>query len=507
MTLVLGGCKGIKISNRGVSMNQNDIGEGLTFDDVLLLPSFSDIMPSDTDVSAQLTREIRLNVPILSAAMDTVTEAKTAICVAQEGGIGIIHRNMGVEEQAQEVEKVKKSESGMIVDPITISPEHKIKDVLDLMAKYRISGIPVTVGKKLVGIITNRDLRFETNFEETVANVMTKENLITVKEGIGLEESKRILHKNKIEKLLVVDRNFNLKGLITIKDIEKMRKFPNSCKDGLGRLRVGAAVGVSKDRDARVDALLKGGCDVIVVDTAHGHSRNVIESVKSIRKNFKNIQLIAGNVATAEACEALIKAGCDGIKIGVGPGSICTTRIVAGIGVPQITAILEVSRIAKKQGIPVIADGGIKFSGDITKALAAGADTVMIGNLFAGTDESPGEMVLYQGRTYKVYRGMGSLEAMKEGKTRDRYCIAEDEIESKIVPEGIEGRVPYRGSLSVSINQLVGGLKAGMGYLGCSSLDEMREKAKFIRITSAGLRESHVHDVIITKEAPNYRIE
>jgi IMP dehydrogenase len=488
-------------------MNQNDISEGLTFDDVLLLPCFSAIMPTDTDVSTQLTRDIRLNVPILSAAMDTVTEAKTAICVAQEGGIGIIHRNMGVEEQAQEVEKVKKSESGMIVDPITISPEHKIKDVLDLMAKYRISGIPVTVGKKLVGIITNRDLRFETNFEESVANVMTKENLITVKEGIGLEESKRILHKNKIEKLLVVDRNFNLKGLITIKDIEKMRKFPNSCKDGLGRLRVGAAVGVSKDRDARVDALLKAGCDVIVVDTAHGHSKNVIESVRNIKKNFKNIQLIAGNIATEEACEALIKAGCDGIKIGVGPGSICTTRIIAGIGVPQITAILDVSRTARKHGIPVIADGGIKFSGDITKALAAGADSVMIGNLFAGTDESPGEMVLYQGRTYKVYRGMGSLEAMKEGKTRDRYCIAEDEIESKIVPEGIEGRVPYRGSLSVSINQLVGGLKAGMGYLGCSSLDEMRENAKFMRITSASLRESHVHDVIITKEAPNYRIE
>jgi len=488
-------------------MNQNDIGEGLTFDDVLLLPSFSSVMPADADVSTLLTKEIRLNVPILSAAMDTVTEAKTAICVAQEGGIGIIHRNMGVEEQAQEVEKVKKSESGMIVDPITISPRHKIKDVLDLMAKYRISGIPVTVGKKLVGIITNRDLRFETNFEETVANVMTKENLITVKEGIGLEESKRILHKNKIEKLLVVDKNFNLRGLITIKDIEKMRKFPNSCKDSLGRLRVGAAVGVSKDRDARVDALMKAGCDVIIVDTAHGHSNNVIESVRSIKKNFKNVQLIAGNIATEDACEALIKAGCDGIKIGVGPGSICTTRIVAGIGVPQMTAILDVSRVARKHGIPVIADGGIKFSGDIAKALAAGADSVMLGNLFAGTDESPGEMVLYQGRTYKVYRGMGSLEAMKEGKTRDRYCIAEDEMESKIVPEGIEGRVPYRGSLSVSINQLVGGLKAGMGYLGCRNLDEMRENAKFIRITSAGLRESHVHDVIITKEAPNYRIE
>jgi IMP dehydrogenase len=439
--------------------------------------------------------------------MDTVTEAKAAICIAQEGGIGIIHRNMGVEEQAQEVEKVKKSESGMIVDPITISPDHKIKDVLDLMAKYRISGIPVTRGKRLVGIITNRDLRFETNFDEKVDNVMTKENLVTVKEGIGLEESKKILHRHKIEKLLVVDKNYNLRGLITIKDIEKMKKFPYSCKDNLGRLRVGAAVGVAKDRDARVDALLKAGCDVIAIDTAHGHSENVIESVREIKNNFKNIQLIAGNIATKEGCEALIKAGCDGIKIGVGPGSICTTRIIAGIGVPQITAILEVKKSAAKNGIPIIADGGIKFSGDVTKALAAGADSVMIGNLFAGTDESPGEMVLYQGRTYKVYRGMGSLEAMKEGKTRDRYCIDEDEIESKIVPEGIEGRVPYRGSLSVCINQLVGGIKAGMGYVGCQNLKELQEKGRFIRITSAGLRESHVHDVIITKEAPNYRIE
>lgn len=488
-------------------MKQNDIEEGLTFDDVLLLPAYSKIMPKDVDVSTFVTREIKLNIPILSAAMDTVTEAKTAVCIAQEGGIGIIHRNMSVEEQSQEVEKVKKSESGMIVDPITISPEHKIKDVLDLMGKYRISGIPVTVGKKLVGIITNRDLRFETNLGKTVENVMTKENLVTVKEGISLEESKKILHKNKIEKLLVVDKSFNLTGLITIKDIEKMRKFPNSCKDHLGRLRVGAAVGVSKDREARVDALLKAGCDIIVIDTAHGHSKNVVETIKDMKKNFNNIQLIAGNIATAEACEALIKAGCDGVKIGVGPGSICTTRIIAGIGVPQISAIFQASKIAKKYEIPVIADGGIKFSGDITKALAAGADSVMIGNLFAGTDESPGEMVLYQGRTYKVYRGMGSLEAMKEGKTRDRYCIDEEEIESKIVPEGIEGRVPYRGSLSVCINQLVGGLKAGMGYVGCNNLEELREKAEFLRITSAGLRESHVHDVIITKEAPNYRIE
>jgi IMP dehydrogenase len=488
-------------------MLEKDIKEGLTFDDVLLVPSMSSIMPGDVDVSAYLTRSIKLTIPILSAAMDTVTEAKTAICLAQEGGIGIIHRNMGIEEQAQEVEKVKKSESGMIVDPITIRPHQKISDALDLMARYSISGIPVTRGKKLVGIITNRDLRFETNFEETVENVMTKENLVTVSEGISLEESKRILHKHKIEKLLVVDRTFNLKGLITIKDIEKMRKFPNSSKDHLGRLRVGAAVGVAKERDARVDALLKAGCDVIVVDTAHGHSQNVIESVKEIKRNFKNAQVIAGNIATPEGCEALIKAGSDGVKIGVGPGSICTTRIIAGVGVPQISAILAISKVAKKYNIPIIADGGIKFSGDITKALAAGADTVMIGNLFAGTDETPGEMVLYQGRTYKVYRGMGSLEAMKEGKTRDRYCIPEDEIESKIVPEGIEGRVPYRGSLSISVQQLVGGLRSGMGYLGSANLAELQKKAKFVRITAAGLRESHVHDVIITKESPNYRIE
>lgn len=481
--------------------------EGLTFDDVLLIPSFSQVMPADIDVSTFLTPSIKLHIPILSAAMDTVTESKTAICLAQEGGIGIIHRNMGITEQAHEVEKVKKSESGMIVDPITISPEQKIKDTLDLMAKYHISGIPVTEGKKLVGIITNRDLRFETNFEQKVKDVMTKENLVTVKEGISLEESKKILHKHKIEKLLVVDKDYNLKGLITIKDIEKMRKYPYSSKDHLGRLRVGAAIGVSADRDQRVEALLKAGCDVIIIDTAHGHSKNVIESIREVKKNFKNIELIAGNVATKEGCEALIKAGCDAVKIGVGPGSICTTRIVAGIGVPQITAIMEAAKIAKSRKVPIIADGGIKFSGDITKAIAAGADTVMIGNLFAGTDETPGEMVLYQGRTYKVYRGMGSLEAMKEGKTRDRYSIPEDEIESKIVPEGIEGRVPYRGSLSVCINQLVGGIKAGMGYTGSTTIAELQKNRKFLRITSAALKESHVHDVIITKEAPNYRIE
>ena len=484
-----------------------DFREGLTFDDVLLEPASSEIMPSDVDVSTYLTPAIKLHIPILSAAMDTVTESKTAICLAQGGGIGIIHRNMTVAEQAHEVEKVKKSESGMIVDPITISPESKIKDALDLMARYRISGIPVTKGTRLVGIITNRDLRFETNLNRKVENVMTKENLVTVKEGIGLEESKKILHKHKIEKLLVVDKNFDLRGLITIKDIEKMRKFPYSCKDQLGRLRVGAAVGVGPDRDERVEALLKASCDVIVIDTAHGHSRNVIESIRAIRGNFPNIQLVAGNIATAEGCEALIRAGCDAVKVGVGPGSICTTRIVAGIGVPQITAIMEAAKTARKRNVPIIADGGIKFSGDITKAIAAGAQTAMIGNLFAGTDETPGETVLYQGRTYKVYRGMGSLEAMREGKTRDRYSIPEDEIESKIVPEGIEGRVPYRGALSISVNQLVGGLKAGMGYAGTRTIPELQAKRRFIKITSAALRESHVHDVIITKEAPNYRIE
>jgi len=375
---------------------------------------------------------------------------------------------------------------------------------LELMARYKISGIPVTRGKKLVGIITNRDLRFETNLDLKVEEVMTKDHLITVKEGISLEESKSILHKHRIEKLLVVDEEFNLRGLITIKDIEKMRKYPNACKDSLGRLRVGAAVGVGKDAEARIDALLKAGCDVIVIDTAHGHSKNVIETLKMAKSNFKGIQVIAGNVATEEGAEALVRAGCDGIKVGVGPGSICTTRVVAGVGVPQITAIMEVAKVARKYDIPVIADGGIKYSGDITKALAAGADAVMIGNLFAGTDEAPGEIVLYQGRTYKVYRGMGSLEAMREGRTHDRYLCSEEEDPLKLVPEGVEGRVPYRGSLSMCIYQLVGGLRAGMGYLGCRNIDELRKKAKFVQITQAGLRESHVHDVAITRESPNY---
>jgi len=488
-------------------MAEYDIPEGLTFDDLLLVPTRSEILPSDVDVGTRLTNSIRLNVPIVSAAMDTVTEAKAAICLAQEGGIGIVHRNMGVHEQVQEVEKVKKSESGMIIDPIVISPEQKIKDALKLMASYRISGIPVTQGKRLVGILTNRDLRFETNLERKVEDVMTKKNLVTVEEGISLEESKKILHEHKIEKLLVVDKEFNLKGLITIKDIEKVRRYPLAAKDALGRLRVGAAVGVGPDREVRIDLLLKAGCDVIVIDTAHGHSRNVFEAVEESKRSFKEIQLIAGNIATEEGAEALIKAGCDAIKVGVGPGSICTTRIVAGVGVPQMTAIFAAHNVAKKYGIPVVADGGIKFSGDITKALAGGADTVMIGNLFAGTDEAPGEMVLYQGRTYKMYRGMGSLDAMKEGKSRDRYGIPEDEPESKLVPEGIEGRVPYRGSLSFAVQQLVGGIKAGMGYLGCQTLKQLREKSTFLRITAAGLRESHVHDVMITKEAPNYRIE
>jgi IMP dehydrogenase len=488
-------------------MSDHRIEEGLTFDDLLLVPALSEVLPSEVDVSTYLTPSIKLNIPLISAAMDTVTEAKTAITMAQEGGLGIIHRNMGVNEQAQEVEQVKKSESGMIVDPIVIAPERQIKDALELMARYRISGIPVTEGKKLVGIITNRDLRFETNLEQRIEDVMTKDNLITVKEGISLEESKKVLHKHRIEKLLVVDQDYNLKGLITIKDIEKVIKYPAACKDSLGRLRVGAAVGVGPDRDARVDALVKAGCDVIVLDTAHGHSKNVIDSVKAIKSAFENIQLVAGNVATEEGCRALIDSGCDAVKVGVGPGSICTTRIVAGVGVPQMTAILGAAKVARKRGIPVIADGGIKFSGDITKAIAAGADVVMIGNLFAGTDETPGEMVLYQGRTYKMYRGMGSLDAMKEGKTRDRYSVREDEVESKIVPEGIEGRVPYRGSLSFTVHQLVGGLRSGMGYLGCRDVQTLKTERGFLRITNAGLRESHVHDVMITKEAPNYRIE
>ncbi len=479
--------------------------ESLTFDDVLLVPAESSVLPRDVDVSTYLTRSIRLNIPLLSAAMDTVTEAQTAISMAREGGIGIIHRNMPIRNQASEVDKVKKSESGMIVDPITMNPDQKIYEALEIMRKYRISGVPVTRKGKLMGILTNRDLRFETQLDQPISAVMTKDNLVTAPIGITLEDSKRLLHKNRIEKLLVVDEENNLKGLITIKDIEKTIKYPNSSKDNLGRLRAGAAVGISADREERIEALLKAGVDVIAIDTAHGHSRGVLEAIRETKRVFPNCQLIAGNVATPEGTEALIKAGADAVKIGVGPGSICTTRVVAGVGVPQITAIQESARVAQRHGIPLIADGGIKFSGDITKAIAAGGDSVMIGSLFAGTDESPGEMVLFQGRSYKMYRGMGSLEAMKSG-SKDRYFQDDIESEIKLVPEGIEGRVPYRGPISSSIYQLLGGLRAGMGYVGCATLKELREKGRFVRITASGLRESHVHDVIITKEAPNYSI-
>ena len=482
------------------------IEEFLTFDDVLLVPAFSEVLPKDVDVSTQLTRTIRLNIPLVSAAMDTVTESRTAICMAQEGGMGIIHRNMPIADQAGEVDKVKKSESGMILNPITMDPEQKIYEALEIMKKYRISGVPITKNGKLVGILTNRDLRFEKRLEEKISSVMTKDHLITVPVGTTLEASKEILHKNRIEKLLVVDEHNNLKGLITIKDIEKIRKYPNSCKDPLGRLRAGAAIGPGKDREARTEALIKAGVDVLVIDTAHGHSRDVLDAVRDTKENFPDCQLIGGNVATREGALDLIKAGVDAVKVGVGPGSICTTRVIAGVGIPQLSAIMETSELSEKNGVPVIGDGGIKFSGDITKAIAAGARSVMIGNIFAGTDESPGEIVLYQGRSYKVYRGMGSIEAMKEG-SKDRYFQEDVESESKLVPEGIEGRVPYRGGLSYSIQQLIGGLKAGMGYLGAKNIQELKQKAKFIRITSSGLKESHVHDVIITKEAPNYRLE
>ncbi len=486
-------------------MLDDHVKETLTFDDLLLVPCESSILPKDAETSTLLTNNITLNIPIVSAAMDTVTESGTAICLAQEGGIGIIHRNMSIDKQVIEVDKVKKSESGMIVDPITIEPEQKVHDALELMNKYRISGVPVVKNHRLVGILTNRDLRFETNLDQRVCDVMTKDNLVTVSSSISLEESKKLLHKHRIEKLLVVDDAYNLKGMITIKDIEKIRRYPNSCKDSRGRLRVGAAVGII-DREARVDALLSAGVDVIVIDTSHGHSAGVLDAIKDTKINFPACELVAGNVATSEGAEALSKAGVDAIKVGVGPGSICTTRIIAGVGIPQMSAIRDAAKVANKYSIPVISDGGIKYSGDVVKALAAGAHTVMIGSLFAGTEESPGETILFQGRSYKMYRGMGSLEAMKMG-SMDRYY--QDDIESslKTVPEGIEGRVPFRGPLSASIGQLVGGLKVGMGYVGCRTIKELREKTRFIRITSAGLRESHVHDVIITKEAPNYWLD
>lgn len=485
-------------------MEIKHLSEGLTFDDVLLVPARSDIMPKEADVSTSLTRRIKINIPIVSAAMDTVTEANLAIAMAREGGIGIVHRAMSPKKQALEVEKVKKSESGMIVDPVTIAPEAPISDALKLMERFRISGVPVTVEGKLVGILTNRDLRFETNFTKKVSMVMTRERLITSSVGTNIEKAKELLHKYKIEKLPIVDKDFNLKGLITIKDIEKTRKYPNACKDRMGRLRVGAAVGVGAEAMERAGLLINAGVDVLAIDTAHGHTKTVIETLKALKKSHK-VDVIAGNVATAEAVADLVAAGADAIKVGIGPGSICTTRIVAGTGVPQITAVMNCYAAARRHRVPLIADGGVKYSGDIIKALAAGAHSVMIGGLFAGTDESPGEIVLYQGRSYKVYRGMGSLGAMEQG-ARDRYMQAGVESK-KLVPEGVEGRVPYKGLLSYSVHQLIGGLRSGLGYCGAKDLATLRRKAKFVRITNAGLRESHVHDVIITKEAPNYRTE
>lgn len=483
-----------------------DIKDGLTFDDILLIPQESYIMPSETSLATQLTKNIKLNIPIISAAMDSVTESAMAIAMAREGGIGIIHKNLSIEAQAHEVSVVKKSESGMISNPITISPDQSLLEVLDIMAKYKISGLPVTVENKLVGILTNRDLRFETNFNLLVKDIMTKENLITAQEGISIEEAKAILHKYRIEKLPILSETKDLVGLITIKDIKKAIEYPNSAKDCKGRLRVGAAIGVTGDKLKRLEALVQAGVDVVTIDTAHGHSKNVIEAIKEIKAVYPKIELIAGNIATGEACETLIKAGVDAVKVGIGPGSICTTRIVTGVGVPQITAIQDAVAVAKKYGVPVIADGGIKFSGDMVKALAVGANTVMLGSLLAGVEESPGETILYQGRTYKMYRGMGSIGAMKAG-SKDRYFQEDVDNERKFVPEGIEGRIPYRGSLASNIYQLVGGIKAGMGYIGANSITELQKRAKFVKISANGLKESHVHDVIITKEAPNYRIE
>jgi len=487
-------------------MDDQLMKEGLTFNDLVLLPGESRVLPKDIDVKTKLSRNISINIPIVSAAMDTVTESETAIALARQGGLGFIHKNIPIEKQALEVEKVKKSESGMIIDPITINPEQKISEVLTIMEKYKISGVPVVKKGNLMGIITNRDLRFETNLDKKVEDVMTKDNLATVPVGTTLEESKSILHERRIEKLLVVDDAGKLKGLITIKDIEKIKKYPHSCKDHLGRLRVGAAVGVGPERDERIDRLINANVDVIVIDSAHGHSQGVIEAIKDTKRNFPNLELIAGNVATSEGTRALIDAGVDAVKVGIGPGSICTTRIIAGVGVPQMTAIMECAREASKKNIPIIADGGMRFSGDITKAIAGRASSVMIGNLLAGTEESPGETVLFQGRTYKVYRGMGSVEAMREGSV-DRYFQKITEGETKLVPEGIVGRVPYRGPLADTTYQLIGGLRAGMGYVGACDIKELQAKAKFLKITAAGLKEGHVHDVIITKEASNYQLE
>jgi IMP dehydrogenase len=486
-------------------MLPENIEMALTFDDLLLLPSASKVLPSEVSLKTRLTREISLNTPLISAAMDTVTESAAAITMAREGGLGVVHKNMTIDQQVLEVERVKKSESGMIIDPITVTRDQSVAEVQEIMAHYKISGLPVLHQGKLVGIVTNRDLRFVSDSDLRVSDVMTSKNLVTAKVGIDLEHSKALLHEHRIEKLLVVDDNGNLKGLITIKDLEKIKKYPHSAKDEFGRLLVGAAIGVGPELEEHTQRLIKAGVDVVVLDSAHGHSEGVIRSIEKIRGSFPNLEIIAGNIATAEAAEDLIKAGVNAIKVGVGPGSICTTRIVAGVGVPQVTALRACVSVAAKHDIPVIADGGIKQSGDLAKAIGVGASSIMIGSLFAGTDETPGETFLYQGRTYKGYRGMGSLGAMSQGSS-DRYFQSQTSATSKLVPEGIEGKVPYRGPLANVIYQLLGGLRSGMGYVGAGTIAELQEKAKFVRISSAGLRESHVHDVIITKEAPNYRM-
>jgi IMP dehydrogenase len=486
-------------------LNRDDLRDALTFDDVLLLPGESDVLPKAVETATRLTRNIHLNIPIVSAAMDTVTEARMAIAMASAGGLGFIHKNLSIEQQAAEVARVKRYESAVVADPVTIEPEARLAQAVALMRENGVSGVPVTKKGRLVGILTNRDLRFERNLEQRVEEVMTKD-LVTAREGVTIEEAKDLLHRHRIEKLLVVNEAFELKGLVTIKDIEKIQQHPNAAKDRLGRLLCGAAVGVGPDREARIAALLKAGVDVIAIDTAHGHSRGVIDAVRDTKAHFRNVELVAGNVATSDAADALCKAGVDAVKVGIGPGSICTTRVVAGVGVPQITAVDECARAAEKHGVPIISDGGVKYSGDVVKALAAGASSVMIGSLLAGTEEAPGEVILYQGRSYKSYRGMGSIGAMKEG-SRDRYFQSEVSDADKLVPEGIEGRVPYKGSVMMNVFQLVGGLRSGMGYVGCKSIAELRAKPRFIRITSAGLRESHVHDVIIVQEAPNYRVD
>ena len=477
----------------------------LTFDDVLLQPAESSVLPKDVDLGTRLTRNLRLNIPLLSAAMDTVTESATAIAMAQQGGIGVVHKNLSVERQAAEVARVKKYSSGMVSEPVVVEPEAPLHVALGLMKKNGISGIPVTRGRKLMGILTSRDVRFETNLDKKVEEVMTRK-LITAREGVSKKAALELLHSNRIEKLLLVDEHGELRGLMTIKDIEKSRTHPNAAKDGKGRLLCAAAVGVGPDREERIAALLKAGCDVLVVDTAHGHSHGVLDAVRDTRRNFSGFELVAGNVATAEGTRALIEAGVDAVKVGIGPGSICTTRVVAGVGVPQLTAVDDCAREADRHDVPIISDGGIKYSGDIVKALAAGASTVMIGSLFAGTEEAPGEVILYQGRSYKSYRGMGSLGAMKRGG-KERYFQADVEEEQKLVPEGIEGRVPYKGSLAMNVYQMLGGIRSGMGYTGCRTIEDLRKNTRFVRITPNGLRESHVHDVIITEEAPNYRVE